>query len=104
MAAGPAAILPDLQPAAVTSVQVFPAGALEIRADRTNGGWVLTKPVVYPAQTAAIEALLDALQKLAPAKISAAELREHKQFRRGIRFRKSAGHTRHRSGRARAGN
>jgi hypothetical protein len=73
--AGPAPLLPNLRPAAVTSVQVFPAG---INVNRTNGGWVLTKPVQYPAQTAAIEALLDALQKLAPARISAAELREQK--------------------------
>jgi hypothetical protein len=32
--AGPAKILAGLQPATVTSVQVIPAGALEIRADR----------------------------------------------------------------------
>jgi hypothetical protein len=76
--AGPAPLLPGLRPAAVTSVQVFPAGALQISADRTNSGWVLTRPVSYPAQAAAIESLLDALQKLAPAKISAAELREQK--------------------------
>jgi hypothetical protein len=78
VAAGPAPLLPNLRPAAVSSVQVFPAGALEISADLTNGGWVLTRPVAYPAQAAAIAALLDALQKLAPAKISAAELREQK--------------------------
>ena len=78
VAAGPALLLPNLRPAVVTSVQVFPAGAQEISADRTNGGWVLTKPVSYPAQAAAIEALLDALQTLTPAKISAAELRENK--------------------------
>jgi len=78
VAAGPATLLPSLRPAAVTGVQVFPAGALEISADRTNSGWVLARPVAYPAQAAAIEALLDALQKLAPAKISAAELREQK--------------------------
>ncbi len=76
--AAPAALLPNLRPAAVTSVQVFPAGALESSAARTNGGWVLTRPVAYPAQAAAIAALLDALQKLAPARISAAELREQK--------------------------
>lgn len=75
VAAGPKPLLPDLRPAAVTSIQVS-AGALAISADRTNGGWALTKPVVYPAQTAAIEALLDAIKKLAPAKISAAALRE----------------------------
>jgi hypothetical protein len=75
--ASPAPLLPNLRPADVVSVQVFPSGALEISADRTTGGWFLTKPVSYPAQSAAIEALLDALQKLAPAKISATELREH---------------------------
>ena len=72
-------ILPELRPAAVTSVQVIPSGALEIRADRTSGVWLLTKPITYPAQPAAIEALLDALQKLTPAtRISAAELRNHR--------------------------
>jgi hypothetical protein len=71
-------ILPELRPAAVTSVQVIPSGALEIRADRTNGGWQLTKPIAYPAQPATIESLLDALQKLTAAtRISAAELRGH---------------------------
>jgi hypothetical protein len=72
------ALLPELRPSAVTSVQVIPSGALEIRADRTNGAWLLTKPIVYPAQPAAIEALLDALQKLTFAtRIGAAELRNH---------------------------
>ena len=73
-----AKILANFQPSAVTSVQVIPAGALEIRADRTNGDWFLSKPMVYPAQVAAIETLLDALQKLSPAtRIGADELREH---------------------------
>jgi hypothetical protein len=77
-AAESSCILPELRPAAVTSVQVIPAGALEIRAGRTNGVWLLTKPIAYPAQPAAIEALLGALQKLTPAtRISAAELRSH---------------------------
>jgi hypothetical protein len=73
-------ILPGLQPAAVTSIQVFPAGALEIRADFTNNSWLLTQPLSYPAQPAAIGTLLAALQQLAPAipKIGAAELHENK--------------------------
>jgi len=72
-------ILPELKLSTVTSIEIFPAGAMEISAARTNGGWQLTRPVSYPAQTAAIETLLDALQKLAPAtRISAAELREHR--------------------------
>lgn len=78
---GPAAaanVLPELNPPAVTSLEIFPAGALEICAARTNSHWQLTKPVIYPAQTTAIEMLLGALQKLVPAtRISAAELREH---------------------------
>jgi hypothetical protein len=74
----PGAILPGLQTQSVTSVQIIPNGALEIRADRSNNSWLLSKPISYPAQSAAIETLLGALQNLAPAKISAAELREHK--------------------------
>jgi len=58
-------VLPYLNVAALTSVQVRPAGQVEIRADRTNGTWQLTKPVAYPAQTASIESLLDALAQLA---------------------------------------
>jgi len=73
------AILPDLQPSAVTSIQVIPANALEIRADHTNGTWLLTRPIAYPAQTAAIQTLLTALQKLTPAiRIGAGELRERR--------------------------
>jgi Domain of unknown function (DUF4340) len=72
-------ILPNLQPSSVTSIQVIPAGALEIRADRTNDLWLLSSPIAYPAQPAAIETLLEALQKLTPATaISAAELHEHR--------------------------
>jgi hypothetical protein len=71
-------VLPGLQPSAVTSIQVIPASAFEIRADCTNNSWLLAKPVVYPAQPAAVETLLDALQKLTPAtRISASEIREH---------------------------
>src|ERR1035441_3022188 len=78
--AGPAPLLPNLRPAAVTGVQVFQPNAPEISAARTNGGWFLTRPVSYPAQTAAIEALLDALQKIAPTRFSAGELRERKDY------------------------
>ncbi len=71
-------ILPELRPSATTSIQIIPSGALEMRADRTNDMWLLTKPISYPAQSAAIEALIEALQKLEPAtRINAAELRDH---------------------------
>jgi hypothetical protein len=72
-------LLPGLQAAAVTEVQITPAGALAISADRTNGSWQLEKPFTYPAQTAAIETLLSALEKLTPAlRITAAEVGAHK--------------------------
>jgi hypothetical protein len=74
----PANVFSALNPSEVTSVQIIPSGALEIRAYRTNSDWFLSEPVSYPAQSAAIETLLGALQKLTPAaKISAAELRTH---------------------------
>jgi hypothetical protein len=71
-------VLRGLRTDAITSLQVIPAGALEIRAERVNNAWMLVKPLVYPAQPAAIEALLAALQKLTPAtRIEAAEFQEH---------------------------
>lgn len=71
------ALLPEFKAAAVTSVQFAPAGQLEIRADRTNRTWQLVKPILYPAQAASVEALLLALERLAPAlTISAAEIRQ----------------------------
>jgi hypothetical protein len=80
-------ILPGLQPEAVTSVQVIPAVPLEIRADRTNDSWFLSRPVSYPAQPAAIEALLQALEKLTPAtRITAADLRERHATDAGFGF------------------
>jgi Domain of unknown function (DUF4340) len=78
-APGPENILSNLKPGEVTGVQISPVGAFEILASRTNGAWLLTKPIIYPAQPAAIEMLLDALQKLTPAtRISAGELRERR--------------------------
>jgi hypothetical protein len=82
--AGPNRILPGLRAAAVTSVKVRPLGQLEIRAERTNpesfrgnGTWRLREPITYPAQGAAIETLLAALEQLTPATyITARELRD----------------------------
>lgn len=76
--AGLVALLPGFKAATVTSVQYIPAGQLEIRADRTNQTWQLVKPISFPAQAASLDALLTALQQIAPAQvISGAELREH---------------------------
>lgn len=63
----PTELLPDLHPLAVTAVQVSPRDSAEICVVNTNGAWTLTQPVAYPAQSAAIQSLLTALQKLKPA-------------------------------------
>jgi len=79
--AAPAAatLLSDLRAADLTAIQVSPANALEISALRTNGAWQLDKPLAYPAQSAAIETLAGALEKLTPAtRLTAAEIRSHK--------------------------
>jgi hypothetical protein len=60
-------LLRGLRVADVTDVEIIPAGALAIDAERTNGVWQLEKPFAYPAQAAAIETLLGALEKLTPA-------------------------------------
>ena len=74
---GPNRILPKLKAATVTSVQIRPADQLEIRADRTNGTWQLTEPLVYPAQGLSIEKLLAELEGLIPAShIKARELQD----------------------------
>ena len=73
---GPVKVLPSLKAAEATSVQVRPAAQLEIRAERTNGTWQLTEPLVYPAQAVSIEKLLAELEALTPAPyITARELR-----------------------------
>jgi len=75
-AALPSRILPQLNAAAVTSIQVRPGNQLEICVERTNNTWQLTKPLVYPAHAPSVEGLLRALANLAgQAQISAEDLR-----------------------------
>jgi hypothetical protein len=74
----PPRVLPELKAAAVTSIQVRRSGQFEIRADRTNHTWQLTRPLHYPAAAPAIEDLLRALEQLqASTHLGAAELRQH---------------------------
>jgi len=74
---GPKPVLPGFTAAAVTSVQVHPAGQLEIRADRTNGAWWISRPASFPGQAARIEALLKTLERLVPATyVTAGELQQ----------------------------
>ena len=73
---GPGLVLPNLKAAAVSSIQVRSGARTNIRAERTNGVWQLTEPLVYPAQAASIENLLVYLERLTPAPyITARELR-----------------------------
>jgi len=74
----PTKVLAALKPSAVTRVQVRPKTELEIRAERTNGTWVLTEPLQYPAQTASVDALLTALEKLSPAVYITSQERKHR--------------------------
>ncbi|HEY2329929.1 MAG TPA: DUF4340 domain-containing protein, partial [Verrucomicrobiae bacterium] len=73
------ALLPGLRAADITAIQISPAGAREISVVRSNGIWRLDKPLAYPAQAAAVEALAGVLEKLVPAtRLTAAEMRGHK--------------------------
>lgn len=61
---GPKYLLPDLDARAVRTLEIQPANQLEIRLEHTNGGWQLAEPIVYPAQSASVQNLLEALQRL----------------------------------------
>jgi hypothetical protein len=75
-ATGPVYLLPELSTEVIKTVQIRPAGQLEIRLDLTNGDWQLTEPVAYAAQSTNVQNFLEALQRLTIAhKISEAELR-----------------------------
>ncbi len=75
--AGLAPLLPGFNPRIVTSVQVGHAGQIDIRAERTNATWQLTRPISYPAQAASVENLLLTLERLGPiSHVSSGDLRK----------------------------
>ena len=57
-------IFPEFNPATATRVEVRPAGAQEIRAERAHDSWHLTSPLEYPASSPHIQSLLQALAEL----------------------------------------
>lgn len=65
----PVPLLSNFKAEDVTSVQVTLADQSAMRAERTNGVWQLTSPIMYPAQVASIEGLLEVLAHLTPATI-----------------------------------
>lgn len=72
-------LLAGLRADQVTGVQVIPGGAREISVIRTNKTWLLERPLTYPAQAAAIDGLLAALERLRPVmSLSAGEMSAHK--------------------------
>lgn len=72
--------LPGLRPQAVTRVQVRPAGQAEFVVERTNQVWMLTRPLLYPADGEAIESLLGGLTQLTTqARLTDADLRKHQR-------------------------
>jgi hypothetical protein len=80
-------LLPGLRASAVTGIQISPAGAPEISAIRTNGVWQLEKPIAYSAQSAGIETLLAAVEKLVPVlRLTAGDLRAHQNADREFGF------------------
>jgi hypothetical protein len=67
---GPARVFADFNKEKVTVIQVLPGEGgekIEIQAQRTNGAWQLTKPLVFPAQGASVERLLTLLEQLTAA-------------------------------------
>jgi len=78
-AAGPKPLFEGLRGERVMDIEIIPAGAREIDVTRSNGVWLLQKPLSYPAQAVAIDGLLAALQKLTPVTaFSAGEMNSHK--------------------------
>ena len=70
-------VMPAFNPADVTSIQIQPKDRFPFRVERTNGAWLMTKPVVYPVKAAAVENFLQALGELSPrTRITAEELRK----------------------------
>ncbi len=59
------AILPNFDPATITSILIRPNGRDDIKVERNDQVWRLTQPIVYPAEAERIEALLTNLAQLA---------------------------------------
>ncbi|HTL17682.1 MAG TPA: DUF4340 domain-containing protein [Patescibacteria group bacterium] len=79
-AMGPARMLPQLRPEAVTSVLIRPSGAgqMQIRVDHTNNTWQMSQPHPWPAEADKVRKFLAFLEQLRPAPyITGSELRNH---------------------------
>jgi len=72
-------LLPGLNTAEVTALEIIPAGERKITLDRTNQSWVMREPFDFPAKDAAVDSLLDVLGKVSPVlRLTAADMQSHK--------------------------
>jgi len=62
----PVEVVPGLDPAKVTRVQVRVTGALEMIAERTNDGWHMSRPIDSKIRPRVVEYLLHYLAQLRP--------------------------------------
>jgi hypothetical protein len=56
-------MLPNLDPAKITSVEIHAPGGEIIFAAKTNQSWQLTKPISYPAASVLVDTLLEQLAR-----------------------------------------
>ena len=73
---GPSRVIAGFKASSVSTVLLRLDGQPDIRVERTNLAWVLTEPLLCPAQSVSIESLLTALERLTEATyITPAELK-----------------------------
>jgi hypothetical protein len=72
-------LLPGLNAAGVTELEIIPAGERKMTLVCTNQTWVLREPFDFPAKKTAVDSLLNALGKVLPVlRLSAADMQSHK--------------------------
>jgi hypothetical protein len=75
-----AGLLPNFNPASVTSVEITGPTNQSVRVEKTNDAWTLVQPVVYPAHAARVNALLTFFAQLTrTSHISAQDLTSQRQ-------------------------
>jgi hypothetical protein len=70
-------LLPGLNPTNITSVQIQPAGQVDLRVEHTNSSWQMTRPVLDSADQFKVQEFLQKLATLQwQGRITAAELQD----------------------------
>src|ERR1051325_6921231 len=76
----PQPLFTKFKPTSAAFLQIRRGNQFTLVLERTNGGWRFTKPVVYPAADFAVQAFLEALERIVPAAhISPREILARKQ-------------------------